>query len=183
MREAAVSTAYRQLQSSGDFSMRQLADSLGISAPALYHHFTSKQELLDRVAEQGFAAFGSRLRALEGAEPREVIRSVLRGYRDFARDEPNLFGLMFVARRPSARRFPRDFADHRSAVFNVLWKATAECLSGNQGREHEDALYLAHDLWALAHGQILLWRAGRFEDEETFVRVLDRSIERFIETL
>ena len=180
MREAAVSTAYRQLQSSGDFSMRQLADSLGISAPALYHHFTSKQELLDRVADQGFAAFGSRLRALEGAEPREVIRSVLRGYRDFARDEPNLFGLMFVARRPSARRFPRDFADHRSAVFNVLWKATAECLAtGSQ----EDALYLAHDLWALAHGQILLWRAGRFESDATFEQVLDRSIERFIETL
>ena len=180
MRETAITTAYAQFQASGDFSMRQLADLLGISAPALYHHFASKRELLDQVADQGFTAFGSRLRAIGAAEPKEVIRTILRGYRDFARDEPNLFGLMFVSPRPSARRFPRDFADHRSAVFNVLWKATEQCLASSATHPADDALYLAHDLWALAHGQILLWRAGRFENDQIFERVFDRSIEHFI---
>lgn len=183
MRKAAIETAYRQFQSTGDFSMRHLALSIGISAPALYHHFANKQQLLDHVADQAFAMFGSRLRAIDGVEPQEVVRRILREYREFARDEPNLFGLMFVDPRPSARRFPRDFADHRSAVFNALWKAADQCLTERPTRPRDDALYLAHDLWALTHGQILLWRAGRFENDDTFERVLDRSIDHFISML
>lgn len=163
--------------------MRQVAGSLGVSAPALYHHFANKQELVDAVAERAFSMFEMRLREIEARDPRRVIHSILREYRTFAVEHPALFGLMFVAPRPSARRFPRDFAAHRSAVFNLLWTAVEESVSVSADGSSDEALYLAHDLWALTHGQILLWRAGRFEDEETFNRVLERSIERFISTL
>ena len=184
LRDDATTVAFAQFNESGDLSMRKVADALGVSATALYHHFANKQEILDAVADVAFGLFEKRLRSIDATEPEDMIRTILDEYRQFAADMPGLFGLMFIERRPAARKFPADFAAHRSAVFNLLWKAVDKCLAESAGEpDSAEALYLAHDMWALTHGQILLWRAGRFPDERTFHEVLVRSINRFIKSL
>jgi TetR/AcrR family tetracycline transcriptional repressor len=52
-REVVVNTALRLLDSVGlnGLTMRRLAEELGVQNPALYWHFRSKQDLLDRMAE------------------------------------------------------------------------------------------------------------------------------------
>ena len=180
LKSEAVAVSYAQFRETGELSMRRAADTLDVSATALYRHFANKQALLDAVADRAFTEFEKRLRSTKATDPSEIIRGILDQYRQFAADEPNLFGLMFVDARRSARKFPADFAAHRSAVFNLLWKAVDDTIgSSNSG----DSLYLAHDLWALTHGQILLWRAGRFVDEPTFRKVLDLSIDHFVDSL
>lgn len=183
LRTKAIGVAYEQFAGTGALSMRKVGAALDVSAPALYHHFADKQELLDAVADRAFSEFDQRLRSSDSRDPHSVIHGILGQYRRFAADHPNLFGLMFVEPRPSARRFPRDFAAHRLAVFNQLWNAVAGCVSDSADGTSDDSLYTAHDLWALAHGQILLWRAGRFENDRTFEDTFDRSIERFITAL
>lgn len=182
-REKALDAAFEEFNRTGSISMRKVGDAAGVTAAALYYHFTNKQKLLEAVGDRGFAMFDSRLRAVWSAEPRGLVIGILEGYRQFAADHPNLFGLMFVEPRPSARKFPSDFGAHRSAVFNLLWKAVGECMEEPADGDHSDSLYLAHDLWALTHGQILLWRAGRFSDERTFREVLSGSIDRFLDSL
>jgi AcrR family transcriptional regulator len=182
-KDYAIDVALVQFSTSGDVSMRKLADELGVSATALYHHFANKQALLDAVADRAFSDFDKRLRSTKANDPPGIIRGILDGYRQFAADEPWLFGLMFVEATRSARKFPSDFAAHRSAIFNLLWRAVDDCITVPNPDHSDESLYLAHDLWALAHGQILLWRAGRFVDEATFRHVLSRAVDRFIETL
>jgi AcrR family transcriptional regulator len=183
LKTEAVAVAYAQFREAGELSMRKAADSLNVSATALYHHFANKQALLDAVANRAFSEFEKRLRSTKATDPQEIIRGILDQYRQLAADEPNLFGLMFVEPRPSARKFPADFAAHRSAVFNLLWNAVDDAVAANNSRDSSGSLYLAHDLWALTHGQILLWRAGRFVDEPTFRAVLRRAVDHFIEIL
>jgi AcrR family transcriptional regulator len=182
-RDQAIQVAFTQFSRSGDLSMRKVAAELGVTATALYHHFANKQALLDAVADLAFSDFEKRLRSTISIEPPEIIRGILDAYRQFAADEPFLFGLMFVDARRSARKFPADFAAHRSAVFNLLWKAVNDCVALRRQDDSADSLYLAHDLWALTHGQILLWRAGRFVDEPAFRNVLARAVDHFIDTL
>ena len=182
-RESILTIATTQLEAHGDISMRTVGAALQISGAALYHHFTNKQALLDAIAERAFAAFEKRLRSIDAHGPEQIIHGILGEYRRFATEHPHLFELMFVTAHRAARKFPRDFAAHRSAVFNLLWKAVEECIADTADGTPEDALYVAHDLWALTHGQIVLWRAGRFEDQRTFEDVVDRSIARFISTL
>lgn len=52
-REAVVRTALRLLDAVGldGLTVRRLAQELGVQNPALYWHFRSKQDLLDRMAE------------------------------------------------------------------------------------------------------------------------------------
>jgi AcrR family transcriptional regulator len=173
----AVDIAFAQYREFGELSMRKLADELGVTATALYHHFANKQALLDAVGDRAFSTFEKRLRSTEATEPSEIIRAILDEYRQLAADEPYLFGLMFVEPRSSARKFPADFEAHRSAVFNLLLKAVDALVSD------DESLYLAHDIWALAHGQILLWRAGRFVDEPTFRSVFARAVDHFVDSL
>lgn len=182
-REKALDAAFDQFRRTGDISMRHVGNAAGVTAAALYYHFDSKQKLLDAIADRGFAIFEVRLRAVKEGESTDVIHAILDSYRQFALDEANLFGLMFVEPRPSARKFPSDFGAHRSAVFNRLWKAVEESMDEPAEGNHSDSLYLAHDLWALTHGQILLWRAGRFSDERAFREVLLGSIDRFLDSL
>jgi AcrR family transcriptional regulator len=182
-KERIIDAAFSELSRDGDVSMRSVADSIGVTATALYYHFASKQKLLDAVADRGFGMFDSRLRAVWHKEPKGVVLGILDGYRQFAADHPNLFRLMFVEARPTARKFPADFAAHRLAVFNSLWKAVGEYVGEPGDGDHEESLYIAHDLWALTHGQILLWRAGRFTDERAFREVLRASIDRFLSSL
>ena len=163
--------------------MRGVGAAVDISGAALYHHFANKQALLDAITERAFAAFEKRLRSTQAHGPEQVIHAILSEYRRYATQHPHLFELMFVTPHRAARKFPRDFAAHRSAVFNLLWKAVEECIADTADGTPDDALYVAHDLWALTHGQIVLWRAGRFEDQRTFEDVVDRSIARFISTL
>ncbi|HEX2723554.1 MAG TPA: TetR/AcrR family transcriptional regulator [Gemmatimonadaceae bacterium] len=181
--ERAIAVAYDEFAAAGDISMRNIGSTLAVTAAALYHHFESKQALLDAVAERAFGVFDKRLRAVDTHDPLRTIRGILGEYRRFAIENPHLFALMFVHPRTTARRFPRDFASHRSAVFNLLWRAVDDLMPDAADGTPTDSLFAAHDLWALAHGQIVLWRAGRFENDRTFEDVFDRSIARFVATL
>ncbi len=183
VKDATVDAAFEQFRKTGNVSMRQVGEAVGVSAAALYHHFKNKHALLDAVADRAFSTFEKRLRSIRATEPAQIIREILEEYGKFADDEPNLFRLMFVEPRPAARKFPADFAAHRSAVFNLLWKAVGDRKSVSRTADPDESLHLSHDLWALTHGQILLWRAGRFIDDRTFRHVLHRSIDHFIETL
>ena len=183
LREIADTAAYEQFESTGTISMRKLGASIEVSGAALYHHFANRQALLDAVAKRAFITFEKRLRGIDAKSPAKVIHAILGEYSRFAAEHPNLFGLMFVEPGHAARRFPRDFAAHRSAVFNTLWKAVQELTADNPDGTSDDALYLAHDLWAMAHGHILLWRAGRFENDRAYEESRQRSIDHFIDTL
>lgn len=183
IRELATAAAYEQFESAGTISMRKVGASLEVSGAALYHHFANRQALLDAVAERAFSTFETRLRGTDPKSPAKIIHAVLAEYSRFAADHPHLFRLMFVEPGHAARRFPRDFAAHRSAVFNTLWKAVQDLTADNPDGTSDDALYLAHDLWAMAHGHILLWRAGRFESDRAYEESRQRSIDHFISTL
>lgn len=80
----------------GSVSLRRLAASLGVTAPALYAHVTDKDDLLRAVAEREFDALTVRFLAIDADEPLERIRQLCRCYVDHALDNPELFRTMFI---------------------------------------------------------------------------------------
>ena len=79
------------------FSMRGVADRVGVSATALYRHFHDKDALLSALLEQGFSTFSSYLmRSLTGKTPLERLRRAGRAYFDFALEHPRDYALMFM---------------------------------------------------------------------------------------
>lgn len=63
----------------GEVSTRAICDAAGVQAPTLYHHFGSKQQLLDDVVTHGFKAFLAARGAVTSADG-DPIDDVRRGW-------------------------------------------------------------------------------------------------------
>ncbi|GAA5315647.1 MAG: TetR/AcrR family transcriptional regulator [Candidatus Pelagadaptatus aseana] len=122
----------------GDFSLRKVSQSLGVSQSALYRHFSGKDALLAAVAEQGFLDMAARMeRAYQSELEAEArLRSCAEAYVNFACEHPNLYRLMFGELLADRQNFP-ELAAARSEVF----KWPMQCLlqhNREQGREDSE---------------------------------------------
>ncbi len=162
-------------------TMRRIAARLGVSAPAIYHHFLNRDAILEAVSDEGFDSLVARLRRpLRTRRPLQQCLDIVVGYREFALDEPHVFAVMFIARRSRARRFPDDFAARRSAAFSLLADRVAAAIAARELRD-DDPNEVALTLWAHAHGLILLQRAGRFGHQlAPYRRAFNRSFDRLV---
>lgn len=109
-RERIVAAALEEIEASSlaGFSTRKLGERLGVEAMSIYHHFPSKQHLLDALVEKAIAS-------VEVAEPidgddagnERRMRASLQSYRAMARRWPALFPLVAVHRlnMPAGVRF------------------------------------------------------------------------------
>ena len=77
--------------------MRKLAKCVGCTAPALYRHYESKEEVIQDVVAEAYRLFTQYLyRALEGRTPAERFILAGRSYFDFAMEQPALYEIIYM---------------------------------------------------------------------------------------
>lgn len=137
-------------------ALRALARDLGVTAPALYDHFDSKDALLRSVAEEGFFALVDSIE-VDGERAIDRIRQRALAYIGFASDNPELFQLMFLF-RPAAVDL---VTDEGVTVDNELGAATDAFDQGSVDLGvaiadgdlvERDVTELAMLMWATTHG-------------------------------
>ena len=107
-------------------SLRQLATTVGVSAPAVYRHFESREALLNTLADIGFRrletyfakAFDPARPAADAVEARTRLMRLGAAYLDFADAAPALWRLMFGVNAAGYRSAV--VPDGRSATYNYL---------------------------------------------------------------
>jgi AcrR family transcriptional regulator len=165
-------------------SMRRVAQAVGITPMAIYHHFPSREALLNTITNREFARLLSFIQAhpLSGGVEDRLL-AVMAGYVDYAFAQPRVFDFIFSRPRPGARQFPKDFRARRSPTLNpVADLLEAEMKKGSLKKD--DIWEVAFALWAHVHGYIMLYRAGRVAlSEKEFRKLLHRSIRRFLHGL
>jgi AcrR family transcriptional regulator len=165
-------------------SMRRVAEAVGITPMAIYHHFPSREALLNTITDREFAKLLSYIQAhpLSGSVE-ERLMAVMEGYVDYAFAQPRIFDFVFSRPRPGARQFPKDFRARRSPTLNPV----ADMLAAEMERGHlkkDDVWEVAFALWAHVHGYVVLYRGGRIAlAEKEFRKLLNRSIRRFLHGL
>jgi AcrR family transcriptional regulator len=165
-------------------SMRRVAEAVGITPMAIYHHFPSRETLLKTITDREFAKLLSYIQARPlngGVEDR--LHAVMEGYVDYALARPRIFDFVFSRPRPGARQFPKDFRARRSPTLNPV----ADLLAAEMERDFlkkDDVWEVAFALWAHVHGYVMLYRAGRVAlSQKEFRKLLHRSIRRFLHGL
>jgi len=101
LRAALVKAAAAEIER-GDYetlSLRELAESLGVSRAAPYRHFADRRALLAAVAAQGFDELTAIHRKAigKGKTPLARLTAAGRDYLAFAAERPQIFRLMFVS--------------------------------------------------------------------------------------
>src|SRR5262249_40084073 len=148
--------ALRILEAEGPqaVSMRRVAKEVGITAMAIYHHFSSREALLDAVVASEFEQlvwFFSRANGSRGFDATMI--HIMDGYIDYALTHPRIFDYVFSSPRPGARRFPDDFRARHSPTMNLVFEIVSSWMKLGKLR-HDDGWEISMELWALAHGYL-----------------------------
>jgi AcrR family transcriptional regulator len=165
-------------------SMRRVAQAVGITPMAIYHHFPSREALLNFVVDREFDNFLGYIQArpLRGSMESRLLGS-MDSYISYAFDRPRIFDYVFSQPRPNARRYPDDFRARRSPTLNPIADLVAQAVDSGF-LKRDDVWEIALQLWAHAHGYVMLCRGGRFHLSEAGFRALvRRSLRRLIHGL
>jgi len=162
-------------------SMRRVAKEVGVTAMAIYHHFPNREALLDAVVDSEFEKLVGFFTLPNGKRSFEATMvHIMDGYIDYALAHPRIFDYVFSHPRPEARRFPEDFRGRRSPTLNILADSLASWMKQKRFKR-DDVWEIALQIWAHAHGYLVLYRAGRFDlSEAEFRKLLHRSLRRLL---
>ncbi|MEJ5256104.1 MAG: TetR/AcrR family transcriptional regulator, partial [Acidimicrobiales bacterium] len=153
-RESIVAATRRLIQSEGldAVSLRRIAATLGVTAPALYAYVEDKQDLLRAVAESQFERLIAELERIDEPDPIARIRRFSRVYVEHALANPELFRTMFL--------FPPELSvadatgnelPAATKAFETAYQAAAEAVERGLLRR-DDPLMVALTLWTGVHG-------------------------------
>lgn len=171
-RDAAIDAACALIEAEGidNLSLAKLAAGLGIKAPSLYHHFSSKAELLQGVSQRTSEGLVAAIQAADsgpGDDPRARLRAMAAAYRAFAFAHPAPFTLAFSALAPDSRPDP--------ALLEALALPLQSVIAGLVGEAN--SLAALRGFWALVHGFVILELNGQFQRggdlEQTLLAAVD----------
>ncbi len=175
-------TAIQLIEERGEasFTIRELAESVGVSHAAAYRHFRSKRELLAQIAEEGFrglqAEFDEMLRRAARRSCRARIKGLGNAYVHYALQHPGHFRAMFHVELQGYGDFP-SLKESATRAFRSLLDVVAE---GITRREliNRPARGLATVVWAAVHGASLLLLDGQIDSPPEPNEVIKLIIER-----
>lgn len=170
--------------------MRRLAEAVGVTAPALYRHFDSKEQVLHEVVAEAVRSLGAYLyRALAGASPRERLQLALDGYAEFGLDQQRRFEIVFAPPEWLGLTDVPAEIEAQGAAIGCFWNdRIRECIEAGilrAGDPHEVGL----TIWSHAQGLVSLFHRGRLSvdgdrvDRDGFLALYRRSVERMMSGL
>jgi AcrR family transcriptional regulator len=160
-----VVRAARDLLESGGaeaFTMRNVAERLGVRAPSLYKHLPDKETIEAAIIAEGFVESAERFEAALAADRRRPLRALAAAYRAYALEHPHLYRLM--TERPLRRELLPPDVEARAA-------APLVAATGSVDR--------ARAAWAFAHGMTILELNDRFPPGADLGSAWRQGIEAF----
>ena len=186
VRREVKQAALRQLAESGPagVSVSAIGKQLGVSGPALYRYFASRDELLTELVIDAYDDLAGALRAAgqaPGRPPRARFEALVRAYRSWALAQPHRYRLLFGPPLPGYDAHAERLVDAAQAVMNLLLETLRELGDGTaippgqplasqfpawaqrHGLDIDPATALrAVLIWSRLHGFVSLEIAGNF---------------------
>jgi len=158
------------------FSMRKLARAVGVTAPALYRHFDSREAVLSEVVREAYREFSAYLyRALEGRTPEERLTRAGEEYLAFALEHPRWYQMVFIAPEHIGRTSLPDDTQTQACAVRQFWvDRLRECVDSGL-LEPGDPIEIGTTMWAHSHGLIKLYQHGHLQMDESSFRELYRA--------
>jgi AcrR family transcriptional regulator len=157
LREALIDEAFKQIEREGAIALNlsKLAQKIGVSQPAVYRHFPSKQALAVSVAQKGFERLSEALQQatqLVQSDAFESIKVITEAYVAFALNHTEITRLMFGMKERITE--PELYKASKSAAVPLfdLVEAAQRC----DRLRNQDVEKTVRIIWAAIHGLAML---------------------------
>ncbi|MBD5801563.1 HTH-type transcriptional repressor AcnR [Azoarcus sp. Aa7] len=160
-------------------SLRKLADAVGVSRTALYHHFQDKNDLLCAIVAEGFATLHRLMDAAlapETGASRERFATFVHGYVHFATQDAELYDLMF-SRTIWKQHTPNDALRTTARdCFRRLREMVKQWQADGIMSDRFDPKRLSQVTWSTLHGLSRLQNDGVYKDQSGLKAMCDCAI-------
>jgi len=156
VRQEVKQAALRQLAESGPagVSVSAIGKQLGVSGPALYRYFASRDELLTELVIDAYDDLADALRAAVRApdrEPQARFEALVRAYRSWALAQPHRYRLLFGPPLPGYDAHAQRLVTAAQAVMDLLLEALRD-LGDRTAAPPSQPLGSQLSAWAHRHG-------------------------------
>lgn len=163
-REAVLAAALDIVRQAGPAALnaRAVARSLGCSTQPIFSNYATMEELLADVLRAADRCYQSLLRREMAGAALPYKASGL-AYIRFARQEPELFKLLFMRDR-TGENIPQGTDEIRDLV---------QLIQANVGLDRENAYYFHLEMWIVVHGMATMVATGYLDwDEDMVSRIM-----------
>lgn len=158
--------AYVEAHGHQSLSVRTLAQEVGVSPGAPYHHFSDRRQLLLAIASEGFRLLNLGAAAIgeSGLGSREKLVALGMHFVEFADRSPRLFELMYESELSTPRQ-PQELMKYHRLGHRVMQEAIASGLRRPSPRSLE---IRTAAFWAFVYGFAALRRTYDLHDFDRF---------------
>jgi AcrR family transcriptional regulator len=161
LRDAIVAAAGRMVADDGvtELTIRKVAERLGVTHAAIYHHFEDRTAMLAAVAERALHQLGDSATTPSSMGALERFRAIGAAYVKFALDHPHVYQAIFRLERSSRDRYA-GLAAARARLFGLMRAAIVTCQGEGivrDGSPDEHTLFC----WSAVHGFASLVTEGQ----------------------
>ncbi|MGB1197640.1 MAG: TetR/AcrR family transcriptional regulator [Thalassotalea sp.] len=185
LKAAIIKTASTMLESQGieALSLRKIAENVGVSRTAAYHHYKDKNELLSAIASQGFLLWKTQVELIfsnKALSHRQQLSQFCHGYIQFAVNNPHTYDLMFGRTLWKNNVSSDELKKVAYPSFEYQVAMTKHWQEQGLLAKTENSLRLAQVLWGTLHGIAKLMLDGIYTDTSNITQMCDCAIALFI---
>ncbi|MEH6551590.1 MAG: TetR/AcrR family transcriptional regulator [Pseudomonadales bacterium] len=187
LRQSLLSGAAEIIRTEGSdaLSMRKLADKVGVSRTAPYHHFIDKHALLCALGEEGFRqhlAVFSEAGSDQGVDLERDIRLYVSRYVDYATAHPEYYDLMFGREIWKSGEVTDSLKQCAGEAFRLYKEQMADWIIA-AGHNDDIPPRVEQATWGALHGISRLLIDGIYTDEEAKKEICDACATMIINSL
>jgi AcrR family transcriptional regulator len=140
-------------------SARKIAREVGCTAPAIYSHYRSVDDVLHHLRMEGHELLAEAFRRVAPSlPPMERLRGLGKAYYRFAIEHPKYYEAMFLSRFKDAPR--REFVQREIFTLLFIRDVVKEGMDAKVIRDDVDPMILANAVWSQIHGLASLAISG-----------------------
>ena len=150
-----------------EFTLREIAERVGVQHTAIYRHFASKEALISALAARAFKGLAERFeqaRLACGEDARRYLEELADAYFVTVQAEPGAYRVMFA--RMTYEDAEREQAS--KSCFAALVEAFTRCQVLGIVRRDQAAISIAAANWSAMHGLAMLMLDQRLNDQQMF---------------
>ncbi|GAA5138787.1 TetR/AcrR family transcriptional regulator [Thalassotalea piscium] len=185
LKAAIIKAASEMLDTQGieALSLRKIAENVGVSRTAAYHHFKDKNELLSAIASQGFIKWQKEIGLIfnnKRISQSQQLSQFCHAYIQFAISNPNIYDLMFGRTLWKNNVSSEELKSVAYPSFDYQVTMTKFWQAQGLLPQSENALRLAQVLWGTLHGISKLVLDGVYTDNSNIIEMCDCAIAMFV---
>lgn len=185
LRQSLINAATDMIRDGGidSLSLRKLAERVGVSRTAPYHHFKDKNELLCAIAESAFHQHYQRFSQINSDKTLstfERIKEFVHGYVQFAHKNPELYELMFGHTIWKNQSSTKELKGIAYPTFQMQVDMTKAWQDEGLLNPDENPLRLSQVIWGTLHGISKLLNDGIYTDTGPIEEMCDCAVRLFM---